>query len=198
MGKEKINLGLFYKQGFIVPAFLFFVMFVFNNAGCFKQNVEFVPTNDYSVIGKRDVDINIDVRDFIKPEETEKVVEGLNISNKDIDGKIESIFRYVCGLNNIKEKQDFWQYPRETLQKGGGDCEDIVFLLLSILIQSGVKDCYAIKGRYLGGGHFWVECGNKILDPSARAGKIILKDKAIGYTAFFKFDNKDIFINKDI
>jgi hypothetical protein len=192
MGKDKINLGVFLSRGLIYFCLFFFL------SGCASQSVEFVSIDDYAVLGKRSVNSNDDVRGFIRPEETKELIDRLQIKDKGIDEKVQTIFKYVCEMKNVEEKSDFWQYPRETLQKGGGDCEDRVFLLLSALLEAGVTNAYVIKGRYLGGGHFWVEYGSKILDPSGKAGKIILKDKAMGYVSFFKFDNKDIFINKNI
>ncbi len=35
--------------------------------------------------------------------------------------------------------RDFWQFPAETLHRGRGDCEDIAFLLASLMLASGIS-----------------------------------------------------------
>jgi hypothetical protein len=177
---------------------LLFLLFLLKISGCAYRNTDFFLTNNYIVSGKRGTDIKIDVRDFIRPKETTGLLETLNLHEKSISEKVDIIFKYICGLKKSDEKLDYWQYPSETLERGGGDCEDKVFLLTSALIEAGLTNVYAVKGRYLGGGHFWVECDDLILDPSQRVSRMILKRKAFGYKAFFKFDSEKIFENRDL
>jgi len=49
---------------------------------------------------------------------------------------------------------DYWQTPAETLQRGGGDCDD-----LSLLYWSKHQDQWLVHGTADGIGHLWVEDG---------------------------------------
>jgi len=40
------------------------------------------------------------------------------------------------------EAVDYWQTPRETMDRREGDCDDIAILKLSMLINNGYKDCW--------------------------------------------------------
>jgi hypothetical protein len=49
---------------------------------------------------------------------------------------------YDWTIKNIqwsKEKEDYWQSSRETVDKGSGDCEDRCILMYTILLNQGVK-----------------------------------------------------------
>ena len=182
-----------------IIVFILFLIMLYFSKGCVHSNVEFIPINDYNVIGKtKEPEESVDVRDLIRPQETYLILQDLNLKNKTVEEKTDIIIQYISGFKNFSENKDHWQYPYETIEKGGGDCEDKVFLLVSALIQSGLNDVYAVKGRYLGGGHFWVEYKDKIIDPSRKDKKIMIKDKTVGYNPFFKFNDKEIYINKDI
>jgi hypothetical protein len=74
---------------------------------------------------------------------------------------------------------DEWLFPEETLARGGGDCEDLAFLLAALLEQSGIsRTCIRVAlGRLIdqqtgeGGYHAWVvyQCedgGWEILEPA--------------------------------
>jgi hypothetical protein len=75
---------------------------------------------------------------------------------------------------------DEWLFPEETLARGGGDCEDLAFLLAALLEESGIsRTCIRVAlGRLVdhksgeGGYHAWVvyQCedgGWQILEPAA-------------------------------
>lgn len=85
----------------------------------------------------------ISIKDFIRPAETKKLVGTLNLDGLDPRQKIEKIHSFV--LRNFEfvpdeEGEDHWQYPRETIVRGKGDCEDLVFLLASIMIEAGIGE----------------------------------------------------------
>lgn len=120
------------------------------------------------------------MQDFIRPDETTP------------SGTVSDILRYTQNLRQTMDREDYWQYPRETIEKGG-DCEDKTFLLLSMLIKSGVSDAQGVKGHYLGQGHMWVEYNGCILDPSRRNTGLIPIDKSIGYAPYFKFDKDSVY-----
>lgn len=132
------------------------------------------------------------IHEFIIPLQTKNTLDNLCIENLSSDTSknlIINILNYVQQVKLVTDKEEFWQYPKETIEKGG-DCEDKTFLLLSMLIQAGIEDVKGVKGRYLGGGHMWVEYNGFILDPLQRKAKLIPIKKSLGYVPYFKFDKK--------
>ena len=86
------------------------------------------------------------VQDFIRPEQTIDALEEVEIINYTQDqqeNKILSILNYVQKIPTVKDEEEFWQYPYETLQRGG-DCDDKSFLLTSMLTQAGIDAKVAI------------------------------------------------------
>ena len=90
--------------------------------------------------------------------------------------------RYIRSARGFDE----WLFPEETLARGGGDCEDLAFLLAALLEESGIsRTCIRVAlGRLIdhhsgeGGYHTWVvyQCedgGWEILEPVSlnRAGR---------------------------
>lgn len=51
---------------------------------------------------------------------------------------------------------DFWCSPKTTLERGGGDCDDLAVLGASILRASGMTG-RVVVGTHDGDGHAWVE-----------------------------------------
>lgn len=153
-------------------------------AGCSYPNYQMQKLDELTFQDKRPGYKTIDIREFIRPEETTGALRQLET--------VSDILHYTQNLKQTNDKKDFWQYPKETLE-GGGDCEDKTFLLLSMLIQGGVTGAQGVKGRFLGQGHMWVECNGYILDPSRRNTDLIPIQKSIGYTPYFKFDQNNIY-----
>jgi hypothetical protein len=68
--------------------------------------------------------------------------------------------RYIRSARGFDE----WLFPEETLARGGGDCEDLAFLLAALLEHSGIsRTCIRVAlGRLIdcrngeGGYHAWV------------------------------------------
>src|ERR1039457_3833218 len=52
--------------------------------------------------------------------------------------------RYLSQANVTARCPDAWLYPDETLAQGGGDCEDLAFLLAALLMAAGVSG-YCIR-----------------------------------------------------
>ena len=114
---------------------------------------------------------------------------------------------------------DDWRFPEETLAMGGGDCEDLAFLLAALLEAAGISE-YCIRvalgqvTRYHPGGgkkpshfdHAWVVYLNEagaweILEPLAilgrkeRKGAAAKKPEEIGdleYTPYFVFNRSHL------
>lgn len=52
--------------------------------------------------------------------------------------------RYLKSYNKTRYCPDAWLFPDETLAQGGGDCEDLAFLLAALLMAAGVSN-YCIR-----------------------------------------------------
>lgn len=50
-----------------------------------------------------------------------------------------SKLRYLRKANRVGRGPDAWLYPDETLAQGGGDCEDLAFLLAALLLAAGIS-----------------------------------------------------------
>jgi len=127
------------------------------------------------VIGNEDVLIPTDLREWITPSdshEIKEVIASLDLpADKSLgtfDTEARLVWQYViehvkyCSDKEAQRKQDFWQFPAETLALGEGDCEDCAFLLASLLLASGISSfCVrVIFGRViekdgLSLGHCW-------------------------------------------
>lgn len=58
-----------------------------------------------------------------------------------VDAVVESFrnLRYLPNANLTDACPDAWLYPDETLSQGGGDCEDLAFLLGALLMAAGIS-----------------------------------------------------------
>lgn len=57
------------------------------------------------------------------------------------DFRVRKVLDSLGDLRYIKSKRHFdqWLFPEETLAQGGGDCEDLAFLVAALLEESGVS-----------------------------------------------------------
>lgn len=172
------------------------ILIFFSQGGCSYPRVDYIAIEDFYIGDKRTEDVSADVRMFIRPSEAEELPCMHGLKDKTDREKIYILTEYVSRLDNIKDKEDLWQYPAETINRRGGDCEDKVFLLVSLLSAAGFDNVFAVKGRYLGGGHFWIEYNDMIIDPQKKKNIVIYKNKAVGYNPFFKFDADNIYVNE--
>lgn len=62
--------------------------------------------------------------------------------------------RYVSDMSQFGY-EEVWQLPDSTLTRRMGDCEDLAFLLCSLLLALGI-DAKMVFGVYHGEGHAWV------------------------------------------
>ncbi|MDP6627693.1 MAG: transglutaminase-like cysteine peptidase [Methanopyri archaeon] len=114
---------------------------------------------------------------FLKPHETARILpEALPERTSSLRADLERAMlyvnnriTYVSDLDNFG-KRDYWQYPRETLASGKGDCEDMALLLASLLMEAGIKGVRVVVGNYEHEPHAWVEVRGRgatfILDSS--------------------------------
>lgn len=96
-----------------------------------------------------------------------------------------SRMRYLPAHNKTGRRCDAWLFPDETLAQGGGDCEDLAFLLAALILASGVShycvrvaigtlDITPARGKTSQQDHCWVMYLNEsgaweILDPAAES-----------------------------
>jgi hypothetical protein len=107
--------------------------------------------------------------------------------------------------NNIKYRNDsvvhssreYWQLPRETIQRGTGDCEDFAILLCSLLRADGwsSSNVYVFLGERDGNYHGWVkiiwEGIGYGIEPQANGWSTVLGDffHLSGYNAEYAFND---------
>ena len=106
-------------------------------------------------------------RDFIKPQDPQvqaiarQIVEKLAGQDSQ-EARLREAYNYVT--LNVKYASDMsvygfeevWAMPSEALKRGVGDCEDLSFLLCSLLRTLGIRAGVTF-GTYKGVGHAWVE-----------------------------------------
>jgi len=68
-------------------------------------------------------------------------------------------FKYAKSLRYERDSEDNWSTPRETISRGGGDCEDLSILLASLLRALGYtpESVRVVVGYTSMGSHSWVE-----------------------------------------
>ena len=105
-----------------------------------------------------------------------------------VDTILESFaeLRYLSKANLTDRCPDAWLYPDETLSQGGGDCEDLAFLLAALLVSAGISG-YCVRvalgslhitlpdGKKQKHDHCWVMYQNEgavweILEPMTKVG----------------------------
>lgn len=102
--------------------------------------------------------------------------------------------RYRANANVTDRGPDAWLYPDETLAQGGGDCEDLAFLLAALLMAAGISG-YCVRvalgslhitlpdGKLQKHDHCWVMYQNEgavweILEPMTQVGGRSIKTSA--------------------
>jgi len=105
--------------------------------------------------------------DFITPEDpsvqavAKSIVEKLGAEDN-AASRLREAYNYVTlnirYVTDIKQwgYPEVWAMPSETLKRGLGDCEDLSFLLCSVLHALGVRS-RVVFGEWKGQGHAWVE-----------------------------------------
>lgn len=105
-----------------------------------------------SVIRNEDILIPTDLREWLTPpdsQEIKTILSSLNLPQKKTSGtfdkRAKTVWQYVAeNINYVSDatsqlKQDFWQFPAETIALKKGDCEDCAFLMASLLLASGIS-----------------------------------------------------------
>jgi len=104
--------------------------------------------------------------DFVRPDDplvqavARKIIEKLGAQDSMANRLREAYnfvtlnIRYVSDMTQF-HYEEVWQMPDSTLKRRMGDCEDLSFLLCSLLRALGV-DARMVFGVYKGVGHAWV------------------------------------------
>lgn len=90
------------------------------------------------------------------------------------DKKVDDVWEYVNETIRYKLTKE-WKVPEQTLNEGGGDCEDMSFLASSMLLNIGIDGFDFVIGDLIGVGdgvekHTWLEVDGRIVDPTAPMG----------------------------
>lgn len=149
---------------------------------------EFLTTANNAVVGER-------LSQIVKTLSAEEQACFRSHSRGSFDFRADTIvkfvgtLRYLLAANKGKRGPDYWLFPDETLEQGGGDCEDLAFLLAALLMAAGVSGyCIRValgtlnitppRGKTQRHDHSWVMYQNEdgaweILEPLAAvaAGK---------------------------
>lgn len=136
-----------------------------------------IVSNKRVVVGYKDKLIPTDIREWIKSPPNNKLSQALS-EIKDLpktkeagsfDRRAMLIWDFVARkVKYVYDKEahgmpDFWMMPEETLSIKKADCEDVTFLLCSLLLASGISPfcvravlglVYDAGGSLLGG-HAW-------------------------------------------
>lgn len=99
--------------------------------------------------------------------------------------------------SEVHGSRDYWQLPKETIQRRTGDCEDYAILLCSLLRADGwsSSNVYVIVGEKDGGYHGWVkiiwEGIGYGIEPQANGWGTFLGDflSLSGYNAEYAFND---------
>ena len=146
---------------------------------------EYLTTTNNAVVGKRLGDI---VRKLSAGNQSLFRSHAAGSFDFRADTILESFsdLRYLANANITDRCPDAWLYPDETLAQGGGDCEDLAFLLAALLMASGISG-YCVRvalgslhimlpdGKRLKHDHCWVMYQNEgadweILEPMSKVG----------------------------
>lgn len=84
---------------------------------------------------------------------------------KSLEPLVKSI-KYTS--DSVQNEYDYWQSPKETLEKMTGDCEDKAILVNDSLKKMGIetKLCFGKRRKSSVLNHFWVEFGDYIIESS--------------------------------
>ena len=132
---------------------------------------------------------------FIRPEDVYPIAWKIMCYAPSPQQAMHQAFDFV--IANIKyekdmriyNRRDVWQFPFETLRMGTGDCEDMAFLLASILIALGFRNTRVGLGTRKGEGHAWVEVNigyrTYLLDCTHKVIYDLSVDKSQDYRVFY-------------
>lgn len=94
--------------------------------------------------------------------------------------------------NNINYKlEEEWLSPGELLDRRSGDCEDMVFLFLSVAPNLGIDEAemhigYLVKEPGSRGPHVWAEVNGNIIDPTGYPSDV----EGLEYNTIEKYEVK--------
>ena len=140
--------------------------------------ITFIPKDEYLTTDEVFVNESVSLSAWITPNDVSDLADNLTNGVYSSRAKTLRLYSYVSGLEFLSDSgSDTWQIPSETIKRGGGDCEDLSFLLVSLMRASKIRNIYLIIGvvkigdkvtsRFLGNGHMWVEYGNLVYETTS-------------------------------
>lgn len=109
--------------------------------------------------------------------------------------------RWFPGVARRYQTVEFWSFPAETLRDKIGDCEDRVFVLVSLLRQVyGPDEVFCSAGMYGDIGHMWVSVRENggawtvletTYDPPLRA---VPRPEGPPYRLFLRFNDEQVIV----
>lgn len=86
------------------------------------------------------------------------------------DLKVDLIWSYIYEEIDYKLSEE-WKEPKETLNDGIGDCEDVSFLAASMMLRAGIDGFDYVIGYMEKTGpeqkHTWLEVDGRVVDPTS-------------------------------
>ena len=125
-----------------------------------------------------------DIREFVTPD-----APGVQQIYQDTGPDAWALYDWVA--QNISYRLDigeFFQFPRETIARIQGDCEDTSILLTSLL--RNFTDAYVALGTLRGLGHAWVAHEGEILETTYTSARPVPDPE--NYVAFVLFDEREV------
>ena len=163
--------------------------------------------------GKRGAESWVTARQFIKPSEVQVVLQraslkpGKGSESKIVRALVKELTRELHpildppDLTDIADTNDAWFYPNETLERHGGDCEDLSFLIQSCLEALQIPSHLVFgsvwdEKRQIWLGHVWVEWQQQILDlayrTNPRSAICRKRSRNSPYRGFIWFDSQHL------
>jgi len=110
--------------------------------------------------------------------------------------KVDEVWEHIYSEIRYSLSKE-WKEPAETLKEGVGDCEDVDFLMVSMLPNVGVTEGIVIvigdlvrdTGRSTA--HVWVEVDGEIADPTAHPSVVGQLEYDEQERFPIKFDNNE-------
>ena len=126
-----------------------------------------------------------DIREFITPyaPEVQQIYQ-------EVGPDTWALYDWVS--RNISYRLDigeFFQFPRETIARSKGDCEDTSLLFVS-LTQNFERDVWAVLGSYQGFGHAWGVKNSNIYETTYTSARPVTDPEH--YVPFMLFNDHEV------
>lgn len=115
---------------------------------------------------------------YINPEspEVNMAVNEITYAGSSDEAKAKAAWDYVYENVDYRLSAE-WKLPGQTLTEGEGDCEDVTFLIASMLPNMGVDESYIVLGYLIFPDgrreeHTWNEVNGKVVDATGNPDSV--------------------------